>query len=117
MLKVLKCRCVKVSMLKCSLSKEFESKFDFYKGFSTESCNMRLELENFLKKPLEFYDCDTGDILLMALGNAFNVNVIIYQSNVHRCWKTDLTNENKNYSATLYFPCTWINLNRIQISR
>ena len=32
---------------------------------------------------------DTSDLFLLALGNAFKVNVIMFQSNTERCWIVD----------------------------
>ena len=39
----------------------------------------------------------------MALGNAFQINVILFQSNAKKCWTTDLTDEKNLFRITLYF--------------
>ena len=48
-----------------------------------------VELEKFLENPLGYYTEDTSDLFLLALGNAFKVNVIALQSNTKRCWIVD----------------------------
>lgn len=40
---------------------------------------------------------------LWALGNAFIVKVIIFQSNTAKCWQTKLHNEEDQLEQTLYF--------------
>ena len=42
-------------------------------------------------------------MFLATLGNAYKVNVKIYQSNLKKCWATDLSDETKRYERTLYF--------------
>ena len=42
-------------------------------------------------------------MVLAALGNSYNVNIKIYQSNLKKCWVTDLSDERKGYERTLYF--------------
>ena len=42
-------------------------------------------------------------MFLAALGNAYEVNIKIYQLNLKKCWVTDLSDETKGYERTLYF--------------
>ena len=64
---------------------------------------VRDEAERFLIHPLGSYDSEICDMFLAALGNAYNVNIKIYQSNLKKCWVTDLSDERKGYERTLYF--------------
>ena len=64
---------------------------------------VRDEVERFLTHPLGSYDSETCDMFLAALVNAYKVNIKIYQSNLKKCWVTDLSDERKGYERTLYF--------------
>ena len=39
---------------------------------------------------------------MLALGNAYEVNTVVLQSNVDKCWTTDLSSKN-NFTTNLYF--------------
>ena len=91
--------------MKClfeSLRGELLSNLEFYKSFIDNGDKLLQELENFLENPLQFYNSDTGDIFLMALGNAYNVNVVILQSNETKCWTTNL-GDRTDYDCNIYF--------------
>ena len=64
-----------------------------------------VELEKFLDNPLGYYTEDIFDLLLLALGNAFKVNVIVFQSNTERCWIVD-SSKNSSDLPSLYFGRT-----------
>ena len=42
-------------------------------------------------------------MFLAALGNAYKVNIKIYQSKLRECWVTDLSNVQKGFDTTLQF--------------
>ena len=63
---------------------------------------VRDEVERFLIHPLGSYDSEICDMFLAPLGNTYKVNIKIYQSNLKRCWVTDLSDETKGYERTLY---------------
>ena len=45
-----------------------------------------------MKDSLKFFDSDTTDLFSSALGDAFEVNVIIFQSDDAKCWVVNLSN-------------------------
>ena len=64
---------------------------------------VRDEVQRFLIHPLGSYGSEICDMFLAALSNAYKVNIKIYQSNLKKCWVTDLSDERKGYERTLYF--------------
>ena len=64
-----------------------------------------VELEKFLGNPLGYYTEDISDLLSLALGNAFKVNVIVFQSNTERWWIVD-SSKNSSDLPSLYFGRT-----------
>ena len=96
-------RTVNIDSILETLRSEILGQYEFYKEFSSNTINILKELDNFLKEPLKYFNTDTGDIFLMALGNAYEVKTVILQSNCHKCWTTDLSDQSKNYMSTLYF--------------
>ena len=77
----------------------------FYRQFSVDNFDVLVELEKFLDNPLGYYTEDIFDLLLLALGNAFKVNVIVFQSNTERCWIVD-SSKNSSDLPSLYFGRT-----------
>ena len=61
-----------------------------------------VELEKFLDNPLGYYTEDTSGLFLLALGNAFKVNVIVFQSNTERYWIAD-SSKNSSDLPSLHF--------------
>ena len=61
-----------------------------------------VELEKFLVNPLGYYTEDTSDLFLLALGNAFKVNVIAFQSNTERCWIVDSSKDSSNLPSLFF---------------
>ena len=59
-------------------------------------------VKNFVLDPLAFYNDQAGDVIIPALSNFFNVNVVVLQSTDTRCW-TDHTAYRSNRLDTLYF--------------
>ena len=83
--------------------------YDFYSKFSTKDVNVLSELDSFLKTPLTYYNKDTVDLFLIALGNAYNCRTIIYECTRTHLWKIDLSKDSGNYEKTLYFAKTDLN--------
>ena len=77
----------------------------FYQQFSVDNIDVLVELEKFLVNPLGYYTEDTSDLFLLALGNAFKVNVTVLQSNTERCWIVD-SSKNSSDLPSLYFGRT-----------
>ena len=82
------------------LRRELLTKLDFYKTLSSKDIDILIELDKFLESPLTYYNESTSDLFLAALGNAYKVNIIVFQSDEKRCWISDNTN---SYSTTLHF--------------
>ena len=55
-----------------------------------------VELEKFLDNPLAYYTEDISDLFLLALGNAFKVNVTVFQSNTEGCWIADSSKDSSD---------------------
>ena len=87
-----------------SLKAEFLTNREFYEAFMEEEMKTKIEieLEKFLMSPLGYYDNDIVDFFVMVVGNAFKVNVTIFQSNIEKAWIVDLK-EADRYETTLFF--------------
>lgn len=85
------------------LRKELLTKYEFYKQFSSADVNILSELEKFLESPLNYYNTNSTDLFLAALGNAFQVNVIVLQADENLCWLCDLSNNANTFTTTLHF--------------
>ena len=58
-------------------------------------------LENFLREPLSYYSSETDDLFIIAVGNYYNFNVVIYHADTTKRW---VTNFHKGLSdKNLYF--------------
>ena len=86
-----------------SLKEEILSNIDFYSSFSDRNIDISLELDSFLNDPLGSYDCDTCDLFLLSLGNAFKCSITVFQSDEHQCWKINLNDPDQKYNEHLYF--------------
>ena len=94
---------VSIEDLQLYLRREILHRFEFYREFLTETCDLLKELDIFLSNPLKFYNSEVVDIFLLALVNAYEVNTVVLQSNVDKCWTTDLSNTKNNFTKNLYF--------------
>ena len=94
---------VSIEDLQLSLRHEILHRFDFYIEFWIETCDLLKELDIFLSNPLKFYNSEVVDIFLLTLGNAYEVDTVVLQSYVDKCWTTDLSNTKNNFIANLYF--------------
>ena len=84
-----------------SLRRKILHRFEFHRKFSTETCDVSKELGIFLSNPLKFYNSEVVDIFLLALGNAYEVNTIVLQSNVDKCWTAHLSDTKNNFTTNL----------------
>ena len=64
-----------------NLRKEFLTNCKSYQSFSDDSFNILVELEKFLSDPLRYYNSDTFIFFLIALGKAYDANIVVYKSN------------------------------------
>ena len=94
-----------VEFITKSLRRKLLTNHGFYQQFSVDNIDVLVELEKFLVNPLGYYTEDTSDLFLLALGNAFKVNVIVFQSNTERCWIVD-SSKNSSDLPSLYFGIT-----------
>ena len=62
--------------------------------------------ERFLENPLGCYNKNTTDLFLDALGNSYNVNIIVIKSDGNSSWIEDITPNNGGKKKTLYFVKT-----------
>ena len=60
------------------LKNQLEKNKEHYSHFSVDTKDIMVEFETIIKDPLKFYDSDTTDLFLSALGDAFKVNVIVF---------------------------------------
>ena len=86
--------------MKAALRSEILRSFDEYSAFSSDKVNVLTELDRFLANPSQYYNSDTVDLFLIALGNSYACNTIVY-----RC-TTNINNREKHYTKTLYFATT-----------
>ena len=61
------------------------------------------EVEQFFTNPLRNYSNEYVDVFLEALSMAFEVNIVIFQSNVSYCEIINNINRDNNFQHTLYF--------------
>ena len=100
---------VKLSDVLDGLRSEILNNHSFYAAFSSNNINVLCELDMFLKDPLKYYKCETVDLFIHALGNAYDCRVIIFRANQTNSWTTDLNVEGKQYDKVLYFAMTDLN--------
>ena len=99
-------KAIPVDAITPNLRKEFLKNYKSYQSFSDDSVNVLVELEKFLCDPLRYYNSDTSDFFLIALGKAYDANIVVYKSKSEKCWITDYTNEEHASKVTLYFAKT-----------
>ena len=97
---------IKVTLeeIKSILKLELSTNKD-YGNFTTSGVNISNKLQLFLNSPMTYYNADTTDFLF-ALGNFFDISIVIFKSNERECWAEDLM---KNYVCnreTVYFVKT-----------
>ena len=80
--------------------------YNFYSEFSFDEVNILTELDNFLKNLLKYYDNETVDLFLKALGNAYQCRIVVYECTKTNTWTNDLRNNKTQYEKVLYFAKT-----------
>ena len=89
------------SILKLELSTNKD-----YGNFTTSGVNISNELQLFLNSPMTYYNADTTDLFLFALGNFFDINTVIFKSNERECWAEDLMKNDGCNRETIHFVKT-----------
>ena len=85
------------------LKNQLEKNKEHYSHFSADTNDFMVEFETVMKDPLKSYDSYTTYLFLSALGDAFKVNVIVFQSNDAKGWVVNLSNEENRFKEILYF--------------
>ena len=88
------------------LRSEVLCNYNFYFEFSSNEVNIFTELGNFLKNPLKSCNSDTVDLFLMALGNAYQCRIAVYECTETNTWTNDLHYNKTHYEKVLYFAKT-----------
>ena len=98
----------KISEVKENLRSEILQNYQHYAQFSTDGVNVLVELDKFLADPLKYYNTDTVDLFLIALGNLFACKTIVFRVTEKNEWTTNISNPDKIYDKTLYFGMTGV---------
>ena len=85
------------------LKNQLEKNKENYSHFSADTRDIMAKFETIMKDPLKFYDSNMTNLFLSALGDAFKVNVIVFQSDDAKCWVVNLSNKENPFKETLYF--------------
>ena len=59
-----------------------------------------------MANPLQYYNSDTVDLFLIALGNSYACNTIVYRCTEKDTWTTNNNNPERHYTKNLYFAMT-----------
>ena len=89
-----------------ALRSEILTNHKFYSDFSPADVNILTELDLFLTNPLKYYNAETVDLFLIALGNSYTCKTIIYHCDGERTWTADVSDPKKDYNKTLHFAKT-----------
>ena len=96
----------KLCDVKAALRSEILRNFEEYSAFSSDKVNVLTELDKSLANPLQYYNSDTVDLFLIALGNSYACNTIVYRCTEKDTCPTNISNPEKHYTKTLYFAAT-----------
>ena len=88
-----------------ALRKEFSENAHIYQPLSADD-DLGNTFERFLENLLGQYNKNTTDLFLHALGNSYNVNVIVIRSDRNSSWIEDITPNDGGRYKTLYFVKT-----------
>ena len=88
------------------LRNEVLHNYNFYSEFSSDEVNILTEFDNSLKNPLKYCNSDTVDLFLMALSNAYQCRIVIYNCTETNTWTNDLRNNKAQYEKFLHFAKT-----------
>ena len=108
--------CKSIPDVKEVLKNQLEKNKEYYSHFCADTKDIMVEFETIMKDPLNFYDSDTTDLFLSALGDAFEVNVIIFQLDDAKCWAVNLSNEENPSKKALYFATSFLLHIQLRIS-
>ena len=89
-----------------ALRSEILRNFDEYFAVSSDKVNVLTELDRFLANPLQYYTSDTVYLFLIALGNSYACNTIVYRCTEKDTWTTNINNPEKHQTKTLYSAMT-----------
>ena len=78
---------------------------DIYSS-SLNGVNLVQELDRYIENPLAEYDSHISDIYLEALGMAYGVNIIVFQSNCEEVRILENINADNHFEHTVYFVRT-----------
>ena len=70
-------KAIPLDEINTNLRKEFLSNYKSYQSFSDDYVNALVELVKFLSDPLRYYNSDTFDFFLIALGKVYDANIQI----------------------------------------
>ena len=96
---------VTLENIKSILKLELSTNKD-YGNLTTSGKNTSNELQLFLNSPMTYYNADTTDLFLFALGNFFDINIVIFKSNERECWAEDLMKNGACNRQTIHFVKT-----------
>ena len=85
-----------------ALRSEILTNHKFYSDFSPADVNILTELDLFLTNPLKYYNAETVDLFLIALGNSYTCKTVIYHCDGERTWKTDMSDPKKKITIKPY---------------
>ena len=86
-------RNVTVEEIKSILKLELSTNKD-YGNFATSGVSISNKLQFFLNSSMTYYNADTADLSLFALGNFFDIDIAIFRSNERECWAEYLMKNN-----------------------
>ena len=86
-------RNVTVEEIKSILKLELSTNKD-YGNFATSGVSISNKLQFFLNSSMTYYNADTADLSLFALGNFFDIDIVIFKSNERECWAEYLMKNN-----------------------
>ena len=93
---------VTIEQIKSILNLELSTNKD-YSNFATAGVSISNKLQFFLNSSMTYYNADTADLLLFALGNFFDIDIAIFKSNERECWAEYLMKNNGCNRNTIHF--------------
>ena len=97
---------VTIEEVLAKLRSEVLHNYNFYSEFSSNEVDILTKLDNFLKNPLKYYNSDRVDLFFMALGNAYQCRIVVYECTETNTWTNDLRNNKTQYQKVRYFQKT-----------
>ena len=85
---------------------EILTKYEFYQNFYADDEDVLTDVDNFLSNSLKYCNSYTPNLLLIALGNTFEANVVVFQSNKEKCWILNMSDNIDEFTKNLYFGRT-----------